>query len=133
VSLEPLWADGPVVAVHALLALAAMVAGATQLALPKGTPLHRAVGVGWTGAMAVVAASSFLIHEFRMVGPFSPIHLLSLLVLVSLWQAVRAARAGNIRRHKWIMVQLYGFALILTGAFTLLPGRTMHAVLFGGS
>ncbi len=30
------------------------------------------------------------------------------------------------------MRSLYIFALILTGAFTLLPGRAMHAVVFGG-
>lgn len=28
------------------------------------------------------------------------------------------------------MITLYVFALLLTGAFTLLPGRRMHAVVF---
>ena len=28
------------------------------------------------------------------------------------------------------MISLYCFALLLTGAFTLLPGRRMHAVIF---
>jgi uncharacterized membrane protein len=29
------------------------------------------------------------------------------------------------------MIALYVAALVVTGAFTLLPGRTMHTVLFG--
>ena len=29
------------------------------------------------------------------------------------------------------MIALYGFALILTGLFTLLPGRAMNQLVFG--
>ncbi|WP_259989945.1 hypothetical protein [Sulfitobacter sp. S190] len=47
---------------------------------------------------------------------------------MSLVQAVRAARRGDIVQHRAI----YLYALVITGAFTLLPGRTMHAVFFGG-
>jgi len=130
-SLAPLWADGWVIASHALVALAAMAVGAVQFALPKGTALHRGLGAAWVGAMAFVAGGSFWIHEFRIVGPFSPIHLLSLLTLVTLVGAVRAARRGEVRAHARAMTTLYVLALLLTGAFTLLPGRTMHAVLFG--
>lgn len=131
-SWAPLWADGPVIAAHALLALAAMAAGAAQMALPKGTLAHRVVGYGWVCAMAVVAASSFFIHEFRILGPFSPIHVLSAITLAALVYAIRAARQGRIRAHRAAMTQLFVLALLLTGAFTLIPGRTMHAVLFGG-
>ena len=34
--------------------------------------------------MAVVAVSSFWIHQIRLVGPWSPIHLLSIFTLVML-------------------------------------------------
>jgi uncharacterized membrane protein len=44
--------------------------------------------------MVVVAASSFWIHEIRLLGPWSPIHLLSIMVLVLLPVAV-VARAGT--------------------------------------
>ena len=46
-------------------------------------------------------------------------------------EAIRSARNGNIIRHKRMMKLLYILALIVTGLFTLLPGRTMNAVLFG--
>jgi len=130
-SLTPLWQDGPIIAAHAQIAVAAMLAGAAQFAFAKGTLGHKTLGYVWVGAMAAVALSSFWIHEFRMLGPFSPIHLLSLLVLATLVYAIRAVRQGRIVAHKRAMVQLYALALILTGLFTLWPGRTMHAVVFG--
>jgi uncharacterized membrane protein len=129
---QALWDDGPVTSVHALVALLAMAAGAVQLAAPKGTVAHRWLGLAWVGAMAVVALSSFWIHEFRWWGPFSIIHALSLLVLATLAYSIAAIRRGKLEAHRNSMVQLYVLALLLTGGFTLVPGRTMHAVLFGG-
>ena len=41
------------------------------------------------------------------------------------------ARRGDIRRHAWAMAALFAGALIITGGFTLLPGRIMNRVLFG--
>lgn len=131
-TLEPLWNDGPLIAGHALVALAGIVLGGIQLALPKGTPFHRALGYVWMSAMAYVATSSFWIHNLQWFGPFSAIHLLSLLVLHTLVFSIVAARRGKIKAHRIAMIQLYVFGLILTGAFTLIPGRTMHAVVFGG-
>lgn len=129
---QALWHDGPVISVHALVAMGAMVVGALQLIGPKGTRRHRWLGFVWVTAMACVAISSFWIHEFRWWGPFSVIHVLSLLVLVTLVYSIRSVRRGRIVAHRNTMVQLYALALLLTGAFTLVPGRTMHAVFFGG-
>ncbi|MEL7462756.1 MAG: DUF2306 domain-containing protein [Pseudomonadota bacterium] len=128
-----LFAEAQPIAPHALIAIGAFGLGAVQLSLPKSGGRHRAMGYVWVAAMAFVAASGFFIHEIQLIGPFSPIHILSVVTLVSLWLAVRAARAGNIRQHKAIMLSLFGLALVVTGAFTLLPGRAMHAVLFGGA
>ena len=128
---QALWNDGPVISLHALVALLAMAVGAIQLAARKGTPRHRWLGFLWVSAMVVVSLSSFWIHEFRWWGPFSIIHALSILVLVTLIYSVNAARRGNITAHRRSMVRLYLLALLLTGAFTLVPGRTMHAVLLG--
>jgi len=41
------------------------------------------------------------------------------------------ARQGNFREHKIWMVLLHILALLVTGVFTLWPGRVMHGVLFG--
>lgn len=120
-----------IIQLHVVMALAAVVLGAAQLAMPKGTAPHRAIGRVWVAAMAVLAASGFFIHELRVWGNYSPIHLLSAGTLVLLVVAVWTARAGNIKRHRGMMLGLYLFALIVTGAFTFWPGRLMHQIVFG--
>lgn len=116
---------------HALLALLAILLGGLQLSRVKGTPQHRILGWIWVALMAYVATSSFLISEIKMWGAYSPIHLLSAWTLISLVMAIFHARRGNIRQHKIWMVLLYVLALLITGLFTLWPGRVMHAVIFG--
>ena len=127
-----LFAEAPPIPLHALVALLAIVLGGIQLTMKKGTRLHKALGWIWTGVMAVVAMTSFFIHEIRLWGQYSPIHLLSLWTLISLGLAIYFAKAGKIKRHQQIMIALYGFGLILTGFFTLMPGRVMHHIIFGG-
>ena len=120
----------PAIQIHAGAAIAAFILGTLVLLLKKGTRLHRAMGRIWVVLMAIVALSSFLITEIRMFGPYSLIHLLSVVTLVGLVQAVRAIRRGDVRAHRANMVGLYCGALILAGAFTLAPGRRMHAIVF---
>ena len=117
---------------HALAAFAAVILGAVQLWMRKGGRVHRTMGYIWVALMAIVALSSFFIHELRLVGAFSPIHLLSIFTLWSLYMAIRAAKDRRINVHRRWMQNLYVMALLITGAFTFLPGRTMHMVLFGG-
>jgi len=127
-----LFAEAPPLSLHALAALLAVALGGLQLAMKKGTCLHKALGWIWTVIMAIVAITSFFIHEIKLWGQYSPIHLLSLWTLISLGLAIYFARIGKIKRHKQVMVALYGFGLILTGFFTLMPGRVMHQIIFGG-
>jgi uncharacterized membrane protein len=111
--------------------LGAFALGAVQLAAPKGTIPHRLFGWLWVGLLATVAVSSFFIHEIRLWGPWSPIHLLSLFTLAMLPLAVLRARQHDVRRHQRAMIGLFVGALMIAGVFTLLPGRIMHAVIFG--
>jgi uncharacterized membrane protein len=131
VSLAPLLAASPVIQVHAFAAIGAFVLGAAQLVALKGTEAHRLGGWVWAALMLVVAVSSLWIHELRVWGPWSPIHLLSLLVIVAVPAAVFAARRHRVAQHRRAMIQLFFFALVVAGAFTFLPGRLMHAVVFG--
>jgi uncharacterized membrane protein len=130
-SLGPLLSAPPPVPWHAFAALAALAIGGAQLALPKGTMRHRVLGYAWVALMLVIAISSFWIQQIRLIGPFSPIHLLSILVLVTVPLAVWHARNHRVMKHRKVMISLYVFALIGAGVFTLLPGRIMHAVVFG--
>ncbi len=42
-----------------------------------------------------------------------------------------AARSGEMERHRGYMGGTYVGGLIIAGAFTLMPGRRMHDVIFG--
>jgi uncharacterized membrane protein len=130
-SLAPLLNAAPAIPLHALAAMAAFVLGLVQFAAPKGTLPHRTIGWIWVSLMAAVAISSFWIHTIRLAGPFSPIHLLSIFTLVMLPLAVWRAHTHRVVDHRRIMVLTFSGALVIAGLFTLLPGRIMHAVVFG--
>jgi uncharacterized membrane protein len=65
--LAPLLDAVPQIPIHAFAAMAAFALGVVQLAGPKGTLPHRTIGWIWVILMAVVAISSFWIHEIRLV------------------------------------------------------------------
>jgi len=89
VSLAPLFKAGPAIQLHAFAALAAFGLGAAQLAAPKGTLPHRAVGWAWV-----------TIHELRLWGPWSPIHLLAIYTLAMLPLAAMHARRHRVEKHR---------------------------------
>ena len=128
---DPLLSASPVIQIHAFAALGAFALGLVQFAGPKGTLPHRTVGWTWVALMIVIAVSSFWIHEIRMVGPFSPIHLLAIFTLVMLPLAVLHARNHRVGQHRKAMISIFLGALVVAGAFTFLPGRVMHAVAVG--
>jgi len=130
--LAPLTHAPLAIQLHAYAALAALALGAVQLAGIKGTTRHRVLGFTWAALMLVVALSSFWIHEIRLWGPWSPIHLLSIFALVNLPLAVWAAHRHAVSRHRSAMIGLYVGALVIAGLFTLMPGRIMYKVVFGG-
>ena len=117
--------------VHAIMAIIAVILGGIQLSMKKGGTIHKLLGRIWIGIMMFVAITSFFIHEIKLWGAYSPIHLLSLWTIFILGVGVYYARVGNIKRHKQVMIATYFFALILTGFFTLYPGRIMHQILIG--
>ncbi len=116
---------------HALAAITALVLGIIQLTRRKGTTLHKYVGYVWVLLMLYVSFSSFFIHDLRLIGPFSPIHFLSVFTIGSVIYAIIMIRRGEITKHKRTMTLLFYLGLVLTGAFTLLPNRIMYTALFG--
>lgn len=131
-SLQPLMDAAPAVQVHAFAAIAAFALGLVQLSAPKGTLPHRTIGYVWAALMAIVAATSFWIHDLRMWGPWSPIHLLSIITLGALPLAILHARRHRVAKHRKAMLAMFAGALLIAGLFTFMPGRIMHAVAFGG-
>jgi len=131
-TLAPLLNAPFAIQLHAFAALAAFTLGVVQIAAPKGTLPHRTLGYIWIGVMLVVAISSFWIHDMRLWGPWSPIHLLSILTLIMLPAGLYFARVHRVRGHMLTMLGLFLGALVIAGGFTLVPGRIMHKVVFGG-
>ena len=81
--------------------------------------------------MLVISISAFWIHELRLWGPWSPIHLLAIFTLVMLPVGVLHARRHHVARHRFVMISIFCGALVIAGIFTFVPGRIMHAVIVG--
>lgn len=133
-SLAPLLTAPLAIQIHATAAIAAFFLGGLVLWRRKGTPLHKALGRVWVVLMLVTATSSLFINEIRLIGPFSPIHLFAVLTYAGIGQALWAIRVErNVKKHRAAMQGVYVGALLLAGAFTFLPGRRIHDVLFGAN
>ena len=130
-SLAPLLDASPAIQLHAAAASAAFALGLVQFAAPKGTLPHRTVGWIWVALMVVVSVTAFWIHQIRLWGPWSPIHLLAIFTLVMLPLAVLHAHRHQVTRHRTAMISIFAGALVIAGLFTFVPGRIMHAVAFG--
>lgn len=121
----------PIIAFHLTTALASLLLGIAVLLRPKGTPVHKAMGRVWVALMAATALTSFWIMEIREGAGFSPIHVLSVVTLVTLVCAIWSIRRGNVRAHRINMLSAFAGTAI-AGAFTLLPGRIIGNFVFGG-
>jgi uncharacterized membrane protein len=130
VTLAPLLSASPAIQTHAVAAMAAFALGIVQFhgAQRNVAAPHHRVALG--GLMLVVSATAFNIHEIRLWGPWSPIHLLAIFTLLTLPLAVRRARQHEVARHRRMMIGLFFGALIGAGVFALLPGRIMYEVVF---
>lgn len=111
--------------------MTAFVRGLVQLLAPKGTLPHRTLGYVWVALMLTIAISSFGIRALNRPN-LSWVHLTSIMTLIVLPFAVMHARRGRISRHARAMISLYVGTMVIAGGFTLLPGRLMHSVVFGG-
>ena len=130
-SLAPLLNASPAIQLHAFAAMSAFVLGVVQLAAPKGTLPHRTIGWLWVTLMTIVSISAFFIHQIRVWGEWSPIHLLAIFTLAMLPLAVWRAHRHEVTRHRNAMIGIFLGALVIAGLFTFVPGRIMHAVVFG--
>ena len=130
-NLAPLLDATPPIPLHAVAAMSAFVLGVVQLAAPKGTLPHRTIGWIWVCLIVSVAVSSFWIHQSRLIGPWSPIHGLSIFTLLIVPLGVWMAHRHRVADHRRIMIFTFSGALVIAGLFTLVPGRIMHTVVFG--
>lgn len=120
---------------HLATVLPAFLIGSVLMGARKGTTAHRAWGRAYLLLMLVTALVSLAMPARvgpQFLGHFGFIHLLSLLALVSVPLAWRAARKRQVPRHRRFMIGLYCGGLLVAGAFALAPGRLLHQWIFGG-
>ncbi len=82
-NLAPVLAAPSLVQAHLALALLSLICGTGVLFAKKGTLFHRRLGAFFVAAMLAVAATSFWICGV-VPGHYSPIHILSIVPLVTL-------------------------------------------------
>lgn len=119
------------VQIHIVAALTSVAMVPVVLYRNKRDRLHKVTGYIWVISMAVTALSSFWISGIRMIGPFSPIHGLSVFTLFGLFFALRKAIRRNIAEHQKSMRQIATWALGVAGLFAFLPRRLMNEMVFG--
>jgi len=133
-NIDPLLHAPLSVKVHLATVIPAFVIGTWQVFLShKGATAHRALGYVYMALMTITAIDALFIHALMPNAPFglSPIHLLVPLTLFSVGKALWAAGRHDIRRHRNAMIALYVGGILIAGSLTLLPGRLLHAVVFG--
>jgi len=127
----------PVIAIHTTFALSALALGPVALWSRLGRAVrprwHRAAGYAWVTCMLGAALSALFIRSSLAwsVWGFSPIHLLIGLTVLALIRAFVDLHQGNIPGHRQTMQSLYLYACIVTGLFTLLPGRLLGQLVWG--
>lgn len=131
-SVTRLLQNHPLVFVHLVTALLALVLGIVIMSQRKGTNAHRRLGWAWVVLMTTTTAASAFIRDYNLpnLAGFTPIHAFTVLVAVGLPRAVWFARQGRVDDHRRRMRALFYGACVLAGIFTLLPGRFMGRLLW---
>ncbi|MBL8644993.1 MAG: DUF2306 domain-containing protein [Rhodospirillaceae bacterium] len=105
-------------------AVAGLLLGLIVFADPKGTPVHRLLGVAF--ALAMLTVNITALGLYRLTGSFGAFHVLALLSLLALarglWPLVRR-RTGWLNLHYRYMAISYGglVAAALAETLTRLP------------
>ena len=120
----------PVIKVHLVGALLAIVLGGVLMTVRKGRTFHRVAGWAWVSLVSVVAGSTLFITELNH-GSWSFLHLFTGWTLIILPLGVTWAKRHNVAKHRRTMMGLFygGFAINLVIAF--IPGRTLWTMFFG--
>jgi uncharacterized membrane protein len=133
-NLDPLSHAPWPIKIHLLTVVPAFVIGTWQIFLSrKGAAAHRALGYTYLGLVTVTAIDALFIHALMPNAPrgLSPVHLLVPLTLFGVVSALLAVHRHDIRTHRNAMIGVYVGGMLVAGSLTLLPGRILHAVVFG--
>jgi uncharacterized membrane protein len=135
VSLAPLLAAPFAVQLHVSTVVPAFLLGTWLIFFSrKGARRHRAIGYAYLTLMTVTAIAALFIHQIPaidIVFGFGPIHIFSIVTLSGVVGALRSAWAHDVKGHRNAMLGVYIGGILIAGTFAFLPGRIMHAIVFG--
>ena len=125
-----------IIYVHSVLAILAIPLGLYIIITKKGTKSHKMLGRIWVTALLIVSLTAIFIQTIKP-GQFSLIHLLVPYtigsLIYSIWN-IRKFKKTKIERYKIAhmrsMIGVYIGALLIAGAFTLMPGRFFYELIF---
>jgi uncharacterized membrane protein len=114
--------------IHAVAILTLVVTGWVMVYLPKGDRRHRILGWSWVSSMVLMGLTALAVpHGDSWVAAYAG----GGSALVLLAYGVLSVKRGKLRNHGRTMAILM-IALVLMTLLSLLPGRLMHEVVFGG-
>jgi len=119
---------------HLATVLPAFAIGALQLFRRKGTPSHKFLGRLYMVMMLTTGLITLVMSAEvgpRFLNHFGFIHAFSFLTLFNVPAAYLAARRGDLKAHRGLMLGLYLGGILIAGAFAFSPGRMLHEWLFG--
>ena len=124
------WVRDVALSVHLATVIPALPLGLYIFLTRKGGERHKTLGKVWLLLMGVTAVSTLFIRNVEE-GNFSFIHLFSVLTLVGIPQVIITARRGQIAAHRGHLLRMFIGAMLIAGALSFLPGRTMSLWAFG--
>ncbi|MCG7549280.1 DUF2306 domain-containing protein [Pseudoalteromonas sp. Of7M-16] len=113
--------------IHLFVVIPAIVLGLLNLAMEKGTRIHKFIGRLWAVLMLITAFSSFFIQP---TGSLTWLHLFAILIIVSVVAGTYAIYKGNRRVHIDCMCGAYIGTVISAVVAASIPGRLFHTMLF---
>lgn len=115
--------------IHIVVAMGALCLGALMFIRKKGTPSHKMIGRIFAILMFTTAASAIFIRQIND-GSFSFIHIFVPVTFFALAETFWYIRKGNLKGHMRAVKGLFFGALLIPGALSFLPGRTMWMLFF---
>ena len=125
---QPILTADPIIVVHIIFGVTALIVGPIALYGKRRGALHRAIGYLWVFSMLLLAGTSFFIEGLAVFGYFGPIYLRSLFTIWSVFEAMRQIYLGNSALHRRIMHTLYWYGLVISGLVNFLLGRVINRV-----
>jgi uncharacterized membrane protein len=137
-TLDPLLHAPLAVQIHVATVAPAFFLGSWQIFFSKkGARPHRGIGLLYLVLMTITAIAAIFIRASSVPGMpsfhgFTPIHIFVVIALVNVTVTVFALRARKFKLHRATMMGLYVSGIGIAGTLAFMPGRIMHAVVFGG-